>query len=139
MLWRLISPAIVFFGIAILCVIGRHLPRFGPLAPIPAPVRRSLAEQIRANAAFAWRTRKLGSLRTAVGRALDESARKRIASYGTLGMGARVAALAGLTGVDLKSLNAAMTEDAVAAPHVQRTAIALLEYTRRILKIRTQK
>jgi hypothetical protein len=139
MLWRLISPAIVFFGIVILCVIGRHLPRFGPLAPIPTPVRRSLAEQIRANAAFAWRTRKLASLRTAVGRALDETARKRIASYSTLAMRGRVAALAGLTGVDLKSLNSAMTEDAVAAAHVQRTAIALLEHTQRILKIRTQK
>lgn len=139
MLWRLIAPAIVFFGIAILCMIGRHLPRFGPLAPIPAAVRRSLAEQIRANAAFAWRTRKLGSLRTAVGRALDETARKRIASYGTLAMRGRVAALSGLTGVDSRSLNAAMTEDALAAAQVQRTAIALLEHTRRNLKIRTQK
>jgi hypothetical protein len=139
MLWRLISPAIVFFGIAILCMIGRHLPRFGPLAPIPAAVRRSLAEQIRANAAFAWRARKLNSLRTAVGRALDEMARKRIASYGTLAMRNRVAALSGLTGVDPRSLNAAMTEDAVAGAHVQRTAIALLEHTRRSLKIKTQK
>ena len=138
-LWRLIAPAIVFFAVAILCMIGRHLPRFGPLAPIPAAVRRSLAEQIRANAAFAWRARKLGSLRTAVGRALDETARKRIASYGTLAMRGRVAALSGLTGVDAKSLNAAMTEDAVAAAHVQRSAIALLEHTRRALKIRTQK
>jgi hypothetical protein len=138
-LWRLIAPAILFFAIAILCMIGRHLPRFGPLAPIPAAVRRSLAEQIRANAAFAWRTRKLGSLRTAVGRALDETARKRIASYGTLAMRARVAALSGLTGVDAKTLNAAMTEDAVAAAHVQRGAIAFLEHTRRTLKIKTQK
>jgi hypothetical protein len=138
-LWRLIAPAIVFFGVAVLCMIGRHLPRFGPLAPIPAAVRRSLAEQIRANAAFAWRTRKLGSLRIAVGRALDETARKRIASYGTMAMRGRVAALAGLTGVDSKSLNAAMTEDAVAAAPVQRAAIALLEQTRRTLKIKTQK
>ena len=138
-LWRLIAPAIVFFAVSILCVIGRHLPRFGPLAPIPAPVRRSLAEQIRANAAFAWRTRKLASLRTAVGRALDETARKRIASYGTLGIRARVAALCALTGIDAKSLKAAMTEDAVAAAQVQRSAIALLEHTRRTLKIKTQK
>jgi hypothetical protein len=139
MLWRLIAPAIVFFGVAILCMIGRNLPRFGPLAPIRAAVRRSLAEQIRANAAFAWRTRKLNSLRTAVGRALDEMARKRIVSYGTLGVRGRVAALSGLTGVDSRSLNAAMTEDAVAGAHVQRTAIALLEHTRRTLKIKTQK
>jgi hypothetical protein len=139
MLWRLISPAIVFFGAAILCMIGRHLPRFGPLAPIPAAVRRSLAEQIRANAAFAWRTRKLNSLRTAVGRALDEMARKRIVSYGTLGVRGRVNALSRLTSVDSRSLNAAMTEDAIAGAQVQRAAIALLEHTRRTLKIKTQK
>jgi hypothetical protein len=139
MLWRLIAPAIVFFGIAVVCLIGRHLPRFGPPAPIAAAMRRSLAEQIRANAAFAWRTRKLGSLRIAVARALDEAAGKRIASYGSLPMRGRVAALSGLTGVDMKSLNAAMTEDALAAAPVQRSAIALLEHTRRTLKIRTQK
>jgi hypothetical protein len=139
MLWRLIPAAIVFFGIAILCMIARELPRFGPLAPIPAAVRRSVAEQIRANAAFAWRTRKLGSLRTAVSRALEETARKRIAAYGALAIRGRVAALSELTGVDLRSLNAAMTEDAAAGAHVQRTAIALLEHTRRTLKIRTQK
>jgi hypothetical protein len=138
MLWRLAAPAIVFFGIAILCIIARHLPRFGPLAPIPAAVRRSLAEQIRANAAFAWRTRKLGALRTAVGRALDEIAAKRIASYGTQGVRARVNSLAGMTGVDAKSLNSAMTEDAGGGPEVQRAAIALLEQTRRILKNRSR-
>ena len=139
MLWRLAAPAIVFFGIAILCTIARHLPRFGPPAPTPAAARRSLAEQIRANAAFAWRTRHLGSLRTAVGRALDDTARRRIASYGALPQLQRASALARLTGVDLKSLNAAMTEDAVAGSHVQRAAIALLEQTLRTLKLRTQK
>jgi hypothetical protein len=81
----------------------------------------------------------LNSLRTAVGRALDEMARKRIVSYGTLGVRGRVAALSGLTGVDSRSLNAAMTEDAIAGAQVQRTAIALLEHTRRTLKIKTQK
>jgi hypothetical protein len=139
MLWRLIAPAIVFFGVAILCIIGRHVPRFGPLAPTPAAVRRSLAEQIRANAAFAWRTRKLTSLRAAVSRALDEMARKRIAGYGSLGVRGRVAALCAATGVDSGSLNAAMTQDAVAGAPVQRAAIALLEQTRRTLKIKTQK
>jgi hypothetical protein len=138
LLWRLIAPAIVFFAIAILCAIARHLPRFGSLEPVPAAVRRSLAEQIRANAAFAWRTRKLKPLRTAVSRALDETARQRIPGYGTLDLRRRANALAQLTGVDLKSLNSAMTEDAVGAAPVQRSAIAFLENTRRILKIRTQ-
>jgi hypothetical protein len=137
--WRLAAPALVFFGVAILCIILRQLPRFGPPLPPPAMVRRSLAEQIRANAAFAWRTRKLTALRAAVRRALDETAKKRIAAYSSLDIRKRVNAIAAFASIDSKALNSAMTEDAVAAPQVQRTAIALLEQTRRILNARIQK
>jgi hypothetical protein len=139
LLWRLAAPALVFFGVAILCIILRQLPRFGPALPPPAMVRRSLAEQIRANAAFAWRTRKLTALRAAVRRALDETAKKRIASYSSLDIRKRVNAIAAWAGIDSKALNSAMTEDAVAAPQAQRAAIALLEQTRRILNARIQK
>jgi hypothetical protein len=139
LVWRLAAPALVFFGVAILCIILRQLPRFGPELPPPAMVRRSLAEQIRANAAFAWRTRKLTALRAAVRRALDETAKKRIASYSNLDIRKRVNAIAAWAGIDSKALNSAMTEDAVAAPQVQRAAIALLEQTRRILNARIQK
>jgi hypothetical protein len=139
MVWRLAAPALVFFGVAILCIILRELPRFGPPIPMPAMVRRSLAEQIRANAAFAWRTRKLTALRASVRRALDETAKKRIASYNSLDVRKRVAAIAVCAGTDSKTLNSAMTEDAVATPQVQRAAIALLEQTRRILNTRIKK
>jgi hypothetical protein len=139
LIWRLAAPAVMFFGIAILCVILRQLPRFGPPIPAPAMARRSLAEQIRANAAFAWRTRKLTALRAAVRRALDETAKKRIASYSSLDVRKRVHAIAAWAGTDAKTLNSAMTEAAVAAPQVQRAAIALLEQTRRVLNTRIQK
>jgi hypothetical protein len=139
LVWRLAAPALVFFGVAVLFIIVRQLPRFGPPLPPPAMVRRSLAEQIRANAAFAWRTRKLTALRAAVSRALDETAKKRIASYSSLHVRKRVNAIAAWAGIDSKALNSAMTEDAVAAPQVQRAAIALLEQTRRILNARTKK
>ncbi|MGO9935466.1 MAG: hypothetical protein ACLPV8_27155 [Steroidobacteraceae bacterium] len=139
MLWRLAAPALVFFGVAVLCIILREWPRFGPPLPPPARVRRSLAEQIRANAAFAWRTRKLTALRAAVRRALDETAKKRIASYGSLDVRKRVSAIAAWAGTDSKTLNSAMTEDAAAAPQVQRAAITLLEQTRRILNARIKK
>jgi hypothetical protein len=138
LVWRLAAPAVVFFGVAILCIILRQLPRFGPPLPPPAMVRRSLAEQIRANAAFAWRTRKLTALRAAVRRALDETAKKRIAAYGSLDIRKRVNAIAAWGGIDPKALNSAMTEDAVAAPQVQRTAIVLLEQARRLLNARIQ-
>jgi len=131
----------VFFGAAILLFIARHLRRFGPLAPAPSAVRRSLGEQIRANAAFAWRTRRLSALRAAVARALDETARRRIVSYGSWPQRRRAAALAELTGVDLGSLNAAMTGDAGGGEgggaQVQRAAIALIEKTRRLI-VRTR-
>jgi hypothetical protein len=139
LVWRLAAPGLVFFGVAILCIILRELPRFGPPLPPPAMVRRSLAEQIRANAAFAWRTRRLTTLRAAVRRALDETAKRRIASYGSLDVRKRVNAIAAWAGTDSKTLNSAMTEDAVAAPQVQRAAITLLEQTRRILNTRVQK
>jgi hypothetical protein len=139
LVWRLAAPALVFFGIAVLFIIVRQLPRFGPPLPPPAMVRRSLAEQIRANAAFAWRTRKLTALRAAVSRALDETAKKRIAAYSSLDVRKRVHAIAAWAGIDAKTLNSAMTEDAVAAPQVQRAAITLLEQTRRILNARIQK
>ncbi len=139
LVWRLAAPALVFFGAAILCIILRQLPRFGPPLPPPAMVRRSLSEQIRANAAFAWRTRKLTALRAAVRRALDETAKKRIVAYSSLDIRKRVSAIAAFAGIDSKALNSAMTEDAVAAPPVQRAAIALLEQTRRTLNARIQK
>lgn len=139
LVWRLAAPALVFFGVAVVFIIVRQLPRFGPPLPPPAMVRRSLAEQIRANAAFAWRTRKLTALRAAVSRALDETAKRRIASYSSLDVRKRVHAIAAWAGVDSKTLNSAMTEDAAAAPQVQRAAIALLEHTRRVLNARIQK
>ena len=134
MLWRLAGPAVAFFAAAAALLILRNLPRFGPPAPMPLPVRRSLAEQIRANARFAWRTRRLGSLRSAVSRALDETARIRIAAYGALNVRGRTDAIAARTGTSPEALNAAMTE-ADAGPNGRLAAIALLEQTRRILNI----
>jgi hypothetical protein len=133
MLWRLAAPAIVFSALAILLMILRHLPRFGPLAPVPPAARRSLAEQIRANARFAWRTGKLAPLRKAVLRSLDQSAGRRIVGYGSLTARRRAIELGKRAGIDPTLLNSAMTEDAGGTSSVQRAAIAVLEQTRRAL------
>ena len=74
LLWRLAAAAIVCALAAIGLTIWRKLPRFGPIVAPPPPLRRSLAEQIRARARFAWRTRRLASLRRAECQALTESA-----------------------------------------------------------------
>jgi hypothetical protein len=100
---------------------------------VPAAARRSLAEQIRANARSAWRTGNLSSLRRAVLRSLDRSAGQRIAGYGSLTARRRAVEIGKRAGVDSTVLNSAMTEAAAGAPSVQRSAIVLLEQTRRAL------
>jgi hypothetical protein len=133
LLWRLAAPAIVFLLAAVGLTILRHLPRFGPPIAVPAPMRRSLAEQIRANARFAWRTQRLASLRTAVRRALDESAQRRIVGYAVMGPQKRAQALAASTGIDAATITAALVSDSAGGVNEDRAAITLLEACRRIL------
>jgi hypothetical protein len=133
MIWRLAAPAVVCFGLAALLLIARHLPRFGPPLPVTADARRSLAEQLRANARFAWRTGNLKSLRKAVLRALERGAEQRIPGYASLSPRRRAEAIGERAGVDATTLNSAMTEDAAGEAKVQRASIALLERARRAL------
>lgn len=135
LLWRLGAPAILCFAIAMLLTILRFLPRFGPLAPTPIAARRSLAEQIRANARMARRTGKMGALRAAVCRALERSAQQRIAGYRSFNARQRATALAAQAGVDPAELNAALTADAAGNAAVQQAAISLIERTRRALSV----
>lgn len=133
LLWRLAAPAILFLLAAALLLIWRNLPRFGPPVPTPAPIRRSLAEQLRANAAFALRIRDFAALRAAVHRALDEAAERHIVGYRTLDSHARAARLAVRTGIDGGAIDAALRGDGGGGANEQRAAITLMELCRRLL------
>jgi hypothetical protein len=133
LLWRLAAPALVFFAAALLLLVLRHLPRFGPPLPVTAPVRPPLAERIRADARFIWRTRKPQALRTAIRRALEVAARRHIGGYGGLDLHERAARLAASTGIDSGAIAAALTEDAAGNLNEHRAAMTLLEVCRRIL------
>jgi hypothetical protein len=133
LLWRLAAPGILFLLAAILAVAWRHAPRFGPPLPLPTPVRRSLAEQIRANARFAWRTHSLEGLRTSARRSLDEAAARHIVGYGALDASQRAERLAEATGLDAAAIRAARTEVAPRRLNEERAAITLMEVCRRIL------
>jgi hypothetical protein len=133
LLWRLVAPGILFLLAALLALAWRHAPPFGPPLPLPSPVRRSLAEQIRANARFAWRTRSLGGLRTSARRSLDEAAARHIAGYGSLDAAQRAERLAELTGLDPTAIRAARDEGAAQRRNEERAAITLMEVCRRIL------
>jgi hypothetical protein len=133
LLWRLAASSIVFLFAAVALVVWRHLPRFGPPLRPAALSRRSLAEQIRAQARFAWRTQKLGSLRAAIRRALDEAAQKQIAGWAWMEPSRQAEALAASTGIDAAVINAALASDAAGGLNEHRAAITLLEACRRIL------
>lgn len=133
LLWRLAAPGILFLLAALLAVAWRHAPRFGPPLPLPSPVRRSLAEQIRANARFAWRTHSLAGLRSSARRSLDEAAARHIAGYGALDASQRAERLAAFTGLDAAAIRAARAELAPRRLNEERAAITLMEVCRRML------
>ena len=133
LLWRLVAPGILFLLAALLALAWRHIPSFGPPLPLPSPLRRSLAEQIRANARFAWRTRSLGGLRTSARVSLDEAAAQHIAGYASLDASQRAERLAELTGLDPTAIRAARDEVAARRLNEERAAITLMEVCRRIL------
>jgi hypothetical protein len=133
LLWRLAAAGIVCALAAIGLTIWRKLPRFGPIAPSPPLLRRSLAEQLRARARFAWRTRRLASLRRAECQALTESAFRKLAFYERMNAAQRIGALAERTGLDTGALRAALGENLDGGAESQRAAIVLLEKARRQL------
>ena len=134
LLWRHAAAAMVCGLAAIGLTIWRNLPRFGPIVLPPLPLRRSLAEQIRARARFAWRTRRLASLRRAESQALMRSACRRLASYERMDATQRIDALATRTGLDSGALRDALNENLDGGAESQRSAIMLLERARRRLK-----
>jgi hypothetical protein len=133
LLWRLAAAAIVCALIAIALTLWRNLPRFGRIAVPPQPLRRSLAEQIRATARFAWRTRSVASLRRSERQALTQVASVRLAFFGRMDAAQRTDALAARTGFAAGTLRDALSENSDGSAESQRAAIMLLEKVRRQL------
>jgi hypothetical protein len=133
LLWRHSAAAIVCGLIVIGLTIWRSLPRFGPIIAAPPPLRRSLAEQIRARAHFAWRTRHFLSLRRAESEALTRAASSRLVRFERMDAAARVDALASHTGLESGALGRALGDGPDGGPEAERAAIALLETARRRL------
>jgi len=133
MLWRLAAAAIVCLLAVLGLIIWRNLPRFGRIPEPPPPLRRSLAEQIRARARFAWRTRRLASLRRAESEALVRTADRKLAFFQRMDAPQRIAALAAHTGLESGALRDALSETLDGDAESQRAAIVLLEKARRQL------
>jgi hypothetical protein len=133
-LWRVAAPAVLVLALALVLAIWRAVPRFGPMTPAAPLARRSLAEQIRAHARFAWRTRRLDALHRAARRAVEDTARRYIPAYDRLTVAARIEALARRSGVPAAQIETALTHSAGAAAEVQREALEGLQRLRRALQ-----
>jgi hypothetical protein len=131
--WRTGAP-VVLLGLAVLALtLWRGGVRIGPLAPAEAPLRRSLAEQIRGTARFALQHDGGEPLHSATVRALEEAARRRVSGYGTLAPRERVRALSALARVAPAPLDTALFDSRERSPHELRDTVALLETVRRAL------
>jgi hypothetical protein len=131
--WQTGAPVVVL-GLTVLGLsLWRGGVRIGPLAPADVPLRRSLAEQIRGTARFAFQHDGGEPLHAASARALEEVARRRITGYGALAPRDRVRALSELARVPPAALDLALHDSRERSPHELRDTIALLETTRRAL------
>lgn len=135
LVWLYGRPVVVLGGLLIGLTLWRNSIRLGPLAAIPAPARRSLAEQIRGTGQFALRQGGGEALHAACVRALEEAAERRVSGWHRLGAMDRASQIARLTGFDRDALAAAIYHPALRRSAELRSTIGLLESARRIVLI----
>jgi hypothetical protein len=133
LVWLYGRPIVVLGGVLIGLAIWRGAVRFGPLAPAPLRVRRSLAEQIRGTGQFALRQGGGEALHAACVRALEEAAERRISGWSRLSAIDRASELARLTGFNRDALAAAIHHAGLRRPAELRSTIGLLESARRLV------
>jgi hypothetical protein len=129
--WRFGAPVVVLLMFLTALAVWRSAARFGPLAGVPESARRSLAEQIRGTGQFALRFGSGESLHSAMVRALDEAAARRISGYRQLPEDERVALLARATGFEASALASALQTSGEQRSDNLRSAFALIEAARR--------
>jgi hypothetical protein len=133
LIWGNGKPVVLLGALFILFALWRGAMRFGPLAATPDSSRRSLAEQIRGSGLFILRFGGSATMHSAMRRALDNAAQKRIVNYARLSSSERAAALAKASGVDAEKLNEALHFSGHRNSHELQQALALLETARRAL------
>ena len=105
-------PALALTALLIAAWLWRTVPRFGPVAPDPAPVRRRLLDHLRASGRFYWQRRGGDRLLVA---ARDACLRKLARSHPVLvelPRAERAGRLAALTGISATRVDAALHGDA---------------------------
>jgi hypothetical protein len=133
LIWRHGASLVILTLVIIGMVLWRGAVRLGPMAPLPARGRRSLAEQIRGSGQFTLRYGDGEPLHAASVRALEETAARRISGYARLPKGERAAAIAALGGFDRHSLAKAMYHSGLRNTNELGDTLTVLETARRRL------
>jgi hypothetical protein len=129
--WQHGAPAILLGAALLLLALWQNAARFGPRRDMPAPARRSLAEQIRSTGQFSVR---MGSdaLHAATLRALREAAARRIPGFAVLPPHEQLEALSRTGFATDAGLEKAMRPGTRRGSDIY-SAIALMESVRREL------
>lgn len=129
--WQVGWPALVPALLALALLLWRSGTRFGPRLEAPAPVRRSLVEQIRGTGRFLVRRGGADALHAASVRALEDAARRSIPGFDLLQGKERASAIARAAGTTADNLAPGL--QAPTGPRSLIAALLLLEGTRRRL------
>ena len=92
--WHLITRhawmVLISLGVLLLAWLLRVVPRFGPIQPVPEPVRRGLLEHVEAAGAWSWRHGAGGHLLLASRRHCEQRLQRRLPGLSQLQGGDRV-------------------------------------------------
>jgi hypothetical protein len=127
------APALlVALGVFLLAWLWRVIPRFGPLAPSPAPDRKSLLEHIRAVGRFYLDQRELGRLLELLRSECVELFNRRAPHAQGLDQAARLREAARLTGVRPRDLAQAFSAHADTPNDFSAAVRTLASFRRRL-------
>ncbi len=126
--WPVVAAALLLIALWL----ARIIPRFGPLAPDPPPVRRSLLEHIVASGRFLWSRGERDYLLEGARERVWRAAARRGVSTQAVPQANALQALARLASVPEATARRALSEPAPAPPAFVETAVALREIEARL-------
>jgi hypothetical protein len=133
-LWREAWTVVIAAAMLLALWLARIMPRFGPLAPDAAPVRRSLLEHIVASGRFLWSRGQAAYLLEALRERVWRLAGRRGVAAQVTAQAKALAAIARLAAIAEDSARRALVSDTATAPAFVEAAAALHEIESRLAR-----
>ena len=130
-------PVLVGTALLLLLWLWRIMPRFGPRVPVLPPVRRSLADHLRASGRFAWRKRNLPFLLKPIRHTISDLLRRRYPHIARLSAAEQLIELHKLSGLPVDELQRAFSSQPDRAVHLYAVLLTLFRLRRRLVNLAT--